>query len=499
MGATPESGTGGELLTLTQAASYLDISKSTLYRLLDQGRIRGFKVGRQWRFREEDLEAYLTRSPVAMLDVPQEALDRELAYFEAHPGEVEPTLNVRLEESSDAGGAAAGLRTLALGIIRRAYRGRASDIHLDPAGMGKDAQLLLRLRIDGVLSQARSFPPSLHEGLLASFKAMAGTDPAETRVPQDGSIWLYIGERRLQLRVMTASTPLGETIVARILDEASIKIPLERLGLMPEDHAVLTDWFRRPNGVVLVTGPTGSGKTTVLYSCISKVTRPELKLLTVEDPVEYILPGVTQLQVNRKLGVSFSTCLEAVMRMDPDVVLVGELRDAEAARGSCRAALTGHLVLTTMHAEDAVAALMRLRDWGVEPLAVASALVGISSQRLVRRLCPKCSQEEDPIPSMVARAGELASAGGYQVPDDAAFRTAVGCKECHGGYRGRAGIYGLLPASGEVKEAFVRGGSEAEIRAAAQRAGRTTMAADGIRKAVAGVTTLEEVFRVLTP
>ena len=496
-GQRAQSRGADDLLTLTQAAAFLDISKSTMYRLVDHGKVRSSKVGRQWRFRKEDLEAYLDRSPVAVVNAPEDELNAELALFAsaARPEEVRFVGDRSPEAHTDP--AEGKLRSLAAHIIRRAFFSRASDIHLDPVGRGGDAHLLLRLRVDGVLQEVRKFPAGLAGAVIVSLKALAGMDTLETRLPQNGKIWATVGEKELDLRVTTVPSLFGESLTGRLLDPASIRLSLDDIGLVPADRERFTDWITRPNGIVMVTGPVGSGKTTVLYSCIRQVTRPEVKLLSIEDPIEYALPGVTQIQVNAKIGLTFASCVQTVMRLDPDVVLVGEVGGADTLNGCCRLATTGHLVLTTLHADDALSVLARVADWGTEPFLLAGTLVGISSQRLVRKLCPVCKDTAEVPPSLLAKAYELAEAGGHSLRDDADFLSPVGCEKCFGGYRGRTGIYELLPATSGVKEAFIAGVSRPEMREVAIREGMTAMAADGIRKAAEGVTSLEEVLRVL--
>lgn len=491
------SNNAGDLRTLSQAAAFLDVSKSTMYRLLDQGKIRSSKVGRQWRFRKEDLDAYLNRSPVAAVDASEDELDTELALFAgaARPEEVrfvrDPTPSAQPDPVADK------LRSLAAHIISRAFFSRASDIHLDPVGRGDDAHLLLRLRVDGVLQEVRRFPLGLAAAVMVSLKTLAGLDTHETRLPQNGKIWATVGDKELDLRLTTVPSLFGESLTARLFDPASIRLSLDDIGLAPAARERLTDWITRPNGIVMITGPVGSGKTTVLYSCIRHVTRPEVKLLSIEDPIEYALPGVTQIQVNGKIGLTFASCVQTVMRLDPDVVMVGEIGDTDTLNGCCRLAATGHLVLTTVHADDAVSVLARIADWGTEPFLFAGTLVGISSQRLVRKLCPLCKDEAEVPPALLARAHELAEAGGHPLEGGVEFFRPVGCEKCFGGYRGRTGVYELLPATNGVKEAYIAGASRSELRRAAVRDGMTTMAAAGIHKAAQGVTSLEEVLRVL--
>lgn len=496
---TPEEAAGGALLSLSQAAARLGVSRSTMYRLLEAGRFRGTKVGRQWRFRTEDLDAYLRRSPTAAIVAPEAELDEELAFFAARVKETDVAFVESMADPATMAPAEAKTRQLLALVLCDAFFSRASDIHFEPTGRPNEGVLLYRLRIDGVMQEIRRFPLSLHEPIIAWLKRLAGLDPSDHSSPRLARIWMDVKGRRLTLKTTFAPTVFGEAVTLRILDASSVlPLTMDDMGLFPENRTRLGGWLERSNGLVVVSGPTGSGKTTLLYCCVQHVTDPARKTITIEDPVDYVLPLTTQLQVDARTGATASSCLQAAMQMDPDVLMLDELCDVDAVTGCCQAALTGHLVLTQMHADDAVSALLRLATWGVEPFLLASALTGISCQRLVRRLCKHCTLPASPDAVTLAKARELASDGGYEIPGDARFMRPVGCDKCHGGYRHRAGVYQLLELSDALREAFLHGAGRDRLTSLALSEGMNTLAADGIRKAVEGVTSLDEVFRVLS-
>lgn len=473
-----------QLLTLDEAVKFLGTSKPTLYRLLGQDEIKGLKVGRQWRFRRSDLVAYMERGPVAFTAAPAEALDLELAFFAAQLGEADP----RTSGDNEA-------KTVELShqIIRLAIQSCASDIHWEPTAH----DFLLRYRVDGVLQEIRRFPPSVRESLTAQIKLMAEMDISEKRLPQDGRIPLRQNDKEFDLRVASIPSVYGEALTLRILDRSTVLIGLDKLGLTPEDAAQIRGFLRRPNGIFLAAGPAESGKTTLLYSCLQEVADGERKTMTVEDPVEFVLPQTTQVQVNPKIGLTFAAALHSVLRQDPDVILIGELPDFETASLAVEASLNGHLVLSVLPANDAVSALCRVLDMGVEPYLVTATVAGISAGRLCRRLCPFCkvpATAEDPA---LAHLAPLAAEGGYSLSADAAFFQAVGCEHCRGrGYKGRFGVYEVLTMTEPLAEAVLRRAPAEELSAVAVSGGMKTLLADGVRKAAAGETTLEEVLRV---
>jgi general secretion pathway protein E len=370
-------------------------------------------------------------------------------------------------------------------LVLEALEARASDVHLEAYVSG----LRVRYRIDGVLQEAPSPPAHLSAAIISRLKIMAELDIAERRLPQDGRIRLRLQDRQVDVRVATLPTLLGESVVLRLLDKEHGRIALSDLGMAPDTLAQFSQVIARPHGIVLATGPTGSGKTTTLYAAVDLIRTGREKILTVEDPVEYQLTGVPQVAVNDKIGVTFATALRALLRQDPDVMLVGEIRDGETAEIATQAALTGHLVLSTLHTNDAPSALTRLMELRVAPYLVASTVEAVLAQRLVRKICGSCRRES---PLLPAERDLIAGSD----PDTESLWRGNGCRDCRGtGYRGRIGIYELLIVDDDVRAEIQRGGGASTLRAVA--AGRMrTMREDGIRLVLDGQTTLEEVVRV---
>jgi type II secretory ATPase GspE/PulE/Tfp pilus assembly ATPase PilB-like protein len=372
-------------------------------------------------------------------------------------------------------------------IISAALRERASDIHLVPF----ENTLQLRYRIDGLLQEKPPPPRNLHAALVSRIKIMADMNIAERYMPQDGHIQIHHRGSRVDIRVGTMPTIHGESVVMRLLEKGSKLFSLEELGLDKIRAETLWRMVEKPHGLFLATGPTGSGKTTTLYSILSGVYTPDIKMLTIEDPVEYELTGVAQTPVRPSRGFTFATGLRSILRQDPDVVMVGEIRDGETAEIAIRAALTGHQVFSTLHTNDAAGAITRLLDMGVEAFLISSSLVGVLAQRLVRRLCPKCKVEWSITPALRDR---LTALGVADV--NGSFYRAAGCEECRGtGYKGRVGIFELLPITGELRELILLRKSSGQIKGAAQQT-ILTMQQDALQKARAGVTSVEEILRV---
>ncbi len=372
-------------------------------------------------------------------------------------------------------------------MITEAVQMRASDIHVEPF----EDRVRVRYRIDGVLQERDSVPKRLQNAVMSRVKILAKIDIAERRRPQDGRIKVSLGEKQLDLRVSVLPTNHGQSIVMRVLDKDTIKVGLRQLGMAEEDLRVFNQLVRRPNGIVLVTGPTGSGKTTTLYAAMNELNRPDRKIITAEDPVEYYLPGVNQVEVKHNIGLDFARIIRAMLRQAPNVILVGEMRDSETAEMGIQASLTGHLVFSTLHTNDAPSAITRMVDMGVPPYLVASSVIAILAQRLVRIICPKCKQPFSPSDTMLEAAGIP-----IELAQKATFMKGKGCSNCaKTGYRGRMGIYELMTMTSRIRELAFKGSSTQEIRKVAVANGMKTLFSDGIQKAMRGVTTIEEVIR----
>ena len=374
-------------------------------------------------------------------------------------------------------------------IIQKAVADRASDIHVEP----QETDLRVRFRVDGVLHEAMPpAPKSIQTSIISRFKIMADMDIAESRKPQDGHCAVTVGGHKMDFRVSTLPTVYGERVVLRILRKDSILLQLSDLGFLPSSLERFEGSFTKPYGAILVTGPTGSGKSTSLYAAINVLNDPARHIITAEDPVEYRLPGVNQCQINSRAGLSFARALRSFLRCSPDVILVGEIRDEETAKIAIESALTGHLVLSTLHTNDSAGAVTRLIEMGVEPFLVSSAVDCVLAQRLARRLCPDCKQEAHPKSQVLIEAGFDAD----NLPETV-FR-AVGCKKCGGtGYRGRLGVHEVLMMSEEISRLCVEAATAEEIRQVATEQGMLTLRQDGLEKVRMGQTSIEEIVRVI--
>ena len=376
-------------------------------------------------------------------------------------------------------------------MIARAVESRASDIHIEPF----ENRLKVRYRVDGVLREVESPPSRLSAAVISRIKIMAKLNIAERRLPQDGRIQLRAQGKEIDLRVSTVPTLWGESVVMRILDKASVVLDFEVLGFSPRTLKRFREVLELPNGILLVTGPTGSGKTTTLYTALQTLNTPERKILTVEDPVEYQLEGINQIQVKPQINLNFANALRAIVRQDPDVIMIGEMRDLETASIAVQSALTGHLVLSTLHTNDAAGSVTRLLDMGVEDYLLTSTISGILAQRLVRLLCVQCRQPYPALPELV----EEMRLQRFAKTRDITLYKPIGCEQCGGtGYRGRAAIMEFLVMSDPLRRMVLKHADATELQAEAQKEGMDTMYEDGLRKAVAGLTTIEEVLRVTT-
>ncbi len=369
-------------------------------------------------------------------------------------------------------------------IIEQSLADKASDIHIEP----EEEKLTVRIRIDGLLQELGRFPLTLHPLVTSRIKLLAGMDISEKRKPQDGQFEFKSNNRRVDIRVSSFPTIYGENVVLRLLDKSLGPITIDALGLDKEITTVFHDLIHQPHGIILVTGPTGSGKSTTLYAILNELNTPEKNIITLEDPVEYHLPGIRQCQVNPRAGLTFASGLRAILRQDPDIIMVGEIRDHETAEIAFQAALTGHLVLATLHTNDAPSALTRMIDMKVEPFLIASSVIAILAQRLVRKVCESCGESYAPPEEILQR---------LQIGPHRTFRRGRGCPACgNKGLRGRIGIFELLPVSPKIRRLVMENRSSEEIRNYAIGNGMKTLRQDGINKAIAGLTTPEEVLRV---
>jgi general secretion pathway protein E len=500
--AAPSKLAEHDLLTMPEAIKRLKTTRATFYRWLKAGKIQGVKVGRQWRFAREQIERFL-RGEESAIDLT------------ADLGPLQDQLDDRYREltgRSFKGGR--NVDTIVLLMIHLGAHMRASDIHItpqvDPAPQGSsDARTpcaSVRLRVDGVLQTVATFDIRALPIVIDRWKSMAQCDVREHVRPQDGRITISIdlddlASRSLDIRTTFLPAAMGEFLTARLLDRETVKLEMDKLGLCEGDLTRLRRSLTAPNGFILVTGPTGSGKTTTLYTCLNELAGPERKIVTVEDPVEYLIPGAVQIPVHPEGGRSFPVALRSALRSDPDVILAGEIRDLETLNCCFQLTLTGHLVLSTLHTRTATEGLERMINVGAEAFLVGATVRLAIAQRLVRRLCPECSQPYSPEGELLDRARDLLRADGLQSPPppDGDFRKAVGCPNCaRTGYRGRMTVVEMLEMTPVIDSALRNGVGGDELRAVAIGQGMTTMAADGVRKAAEGKTTLEEILRVLT-
>jgi general secretion pathway protein E/type IV pilus assembly protein PilB len=372
-------------------------------------------------------------------------------------------------------------------MLIEAYNMRASDIHLEPL----EKRFRVRFRVDGVLVEMNNPPKKLQSAIISRLKIMTGSmSIAEKRLPQDGRIQVKMGKKAIDLRVSTVPTNHGESVVMRILDKTSLQLGLPQLGFLSDDQEIVEGLIKLPDGILLVTGPTGSGKTTTLYGCLHYINKPDKKLITVEDPVEYQMGGINQVQVNTDIGMTFPAALRSILRQAPNIIMIGEIRDADTANIAINASLTGHLVFSTLHTNDAPGAVARLVDIGVQPFLVSSAVRAIIAQRLVRKVCQSCKQ-----PYELSEA-ELSSLGidSSQLEGSQVMK-GVGCDNCkHMGYKGRMGIFEMFMIDDEVRHMINNKASTVELRKRAREMGMRTLREDGIRKVLAGMTTPEEVI-----
>jgi len=442
----------------------------------------------------DDVRLRTGRQVIPVVTTPAQieyAIDKYVTSADAFEELVDSAASAEQDEVVAVGDEDVPVVRLVNQIIREAVHDHASDIHIEPG----PHNVRVRFRVDGVLHEVVSVPVSARAGLLSRIKVMAEMDIAERRRPQDGRIGLLVDGRVIDMRVATLPTPFGETVVIRLLNHEALQPTVEDLGMREEHRKQLERFIARPYGEVLVSGPTGSGKSTTLYASLMQLNSPERKIITIEDPIELQIEGITQMAVNAHIGLSFVTLLRTVLRADPDVVMVGEIRDAETAQIATRAALTGHLVLSSIHTNDAPSALTRLSDMEVAPFIASSALIGVVAQRLVRRLCPSCKEQQRVTKDILASYGLTADefkAKTISVPHPG------GCDDCFGtGYHGRTGIFEVMEMDDELERLFLAQAPSEAIRAAAIDAGMQTLRQDALVKVAEGLTSLDEVMRVI--
>ena len=439
-------------------------------------------------FEAFDSIGFLLKRPVEFVcATPQQISDK---LDRLYPSEMEglggPVTTVEEDEETDSGDEAPIIKMVS-SLLVEAQNNRASDIHIEPL----EKTLRVRLRIDGSLQEIKSPPKKLQGAIISRLKIMTGSmSIAEKRIPQDGRIQVKVGDKTVDLRVSTVPTVHGESIVMRILDKSSLMLGLPELGFLSDDQAQFERLVQLPDGIILVTGPTGSGKTTTLYACLNYMNRTDRKIITVEEPVEYQMTGINQVQVNNETGMTFPAALRAMLRQAPNIIMLGEIRDKETAQIAINASLTGHLVLSTLHTNDAPGAVARLVDIGVPPFLVSSAVRAVMAQRLVRKLCTNC-KEPGELSEYEARSLNLDSA---QLAKATPMKP-VGCEKCRGkGFRGRLGIFEILVADDEIRQMINHNATTLQLRHRVRELGMRTLREDGIRKVLAGMTTAEEVI-----
>lgn len=476
----PES----ELLSLEDAAEFLCVSKSTVYRLLEQRKLTGMKAGKLWRFRKEDLLAYMQRGPaaLALAKVPEHLLDTELAFFATALQQAGATVE---DDAPPADDEAGKLARLVRQMVQLLIAVKGSDLHLDPVREPDGDCLLLKLRVDGSLREIRRLPAALHDALVLEWKRLAGLSIEERLRPQEGSARLAA---RQMLRVAVVPVQYGEKVTAR-----TIPTQVPTLAALGMEQTPLNEWLQRPHGLILILGPTGSGKMTTEAACVQEImTTHAWNIMTVEDPVEYLFPaGVTQLKLEQ------FTCadgLRAVMSHDPDVIVVGELSaDRELVQLTVMAAETGHLVLTCMHANDAISPLFDFLDLGLKRSLLANNLIGICLQRLAPKLCAACRVPVEPEPALLDRIRRSAEEGGYCLPDDAVFYNSTSCPEC----RGRIALHEFITFTPAIRSAFLRCATSEEFTRAVREQGQLSFFAEQAKNAVAGRISLDTLLRFM--
>jgi type II secretion system protein E len=437
-------------------------------------------------FETFDSLGFLLKREVEFVCTTPEQLDQALGQYYGSADSLgrDPSEDATLNDNGEGD---APIIKLVTSLLLEAYKGRASDIHLEPM----EKSFRVRFRVDGVLQEMQSPPKKLQSAIVSRLKIMTGTmSIAEKRLPQDGRIQVKVGKNAIDLRVSTIPTVHGESVVMRILDKSALVLGLPELGFLSDDQQKFENLIALPDGIILVTGPTGSGKTTTLYACLNYMNQPDRKLITVEDPCEYQMSGINQVQVNTAIGMTFPAALRSILRQAPNIIMIGEIRDAETANIAINASLTGHLVLSTLHTNDAPSAVARLVDIGVQPFLVSSSVRAVMAQRLVRRLCPKCKE-----PTEIAEFELIALGLEASQMANAQPMKAVGCEACRGrGFKGRMGIFEVFVIDDEVRHMINNNASTIALRQRARELGMRTLREDGIRKILSGSTTADEVI-----
>jgi general secretion pathway protein E len=501
---------------LAQQLGYSRVDAAEVEEAAVRAGLSAWQLSRDWWFRQQALpwidgegERHVAASDPQNVDLRETleaaAADHSIQWHFMLPASLE-----RWHQGLEAGGAGAAteldaraLRELAEdapvislvnNVLAQAVEARASDIHFEPG----EREFDVRFRIDGVLHTRMTLPMSRYPAVASRVKLVSQIDIAERRLPQDGRTTIRVAGAEMDVRVSSIPAVYGESLVLRLLPKQRTDLKLERLGMEPDQLAMFTGWLHLPNGLVLVTGPTGSGKSTTLYGALAAINDLTRKIVTVEDPVEFRLSNVVQIQTQSEIGYTFARALRAILRHDPDVIMVGEIRDRETAEIAVQSALTGHLVLATLHTNDALSAVTRLVDMGIEPYLVAASLKAVMAQRLVRRLCPECSEPVDTEPSLSDKwtrlSARLNSPELVNAPE--AWRRKAGCSYCQNtGFRGRIGIYELVTVSSDMQHRIAAAAPLAEVQSIADAAGRRSLLEDGLIKTRAGLTTFDEVLR----
>ena len=479
---------GGELLTMAQAIDLLKTTRPTFYRWLRAGKIKGMKVGRQWRFRPEDVQRFMAGEEprIALPTSPMPLIETLEAKLEQAGGASKATLDELA--GNDPVRRAIGLMILA------AYRMRSSDLHLHRDG----STAVMRVRVDGIMHEVTTFDSRLMPAIVDGWMIMGNCKREDKRRPQDAVVTVNLEGKRIDIRINFMPTVDGPAITARLFVSSDVLLKLDQLGMAAHDRRRLEEAIRRPNGLVVMNGPTGCGKTTTVYACLSEINDPRMKIVTIEDPVEYRIAGLLQTQVDTEVDMTIGVAIRAMLRTDPDVLFVTEIRSAGALQHCNQAALTGHLVFTQLHTEDSPTALMRMMDMGLDPLLLADSIRLVASQRLLRALCPHCRKPEQPSGDQLARLEALARGGGLSLehlPDG--WHRPVGCDHCaQTGYRGRVAAMETLEMNDPIAIALRGNPTALELRGLAVSQGMTTMGADAARRAASGQTSIAEALRV---